>query len=71
MQLLTQPKIHHPVHNKVAPIAITATEDEEHPMAATDSHNGQNFGHMQYDPVVIQVQIDNENEEAIEVKHHN
>lgn len=67
LQLLTQPKIHHPVHNKVAPIAITATEDEEHPMAATDSHNGQNFGHMQYDPVVIQVQIDNENEEAIEV----
>ena len=51
-------------------MAITATEDEEHPMAATDNCNGQDFGHMQYDPVVIQVQLDNENEEAIEVKYH-
>lgn len=73
LQLLTQPKNHHhPNGNKVVPIT---TEDEEHPLAATEQDeqannhdHGQNFAHLQCNPVVIHVQLDHEDENAVEVR---
>lgn len=70
LQLLIEPQKRSST-SKVTPTnKDNAFEEEQHPMALTTispDPQGQSCVHVQYKPVIIQAEVDNENEEAVQV----